>query len=372
MKVQGALLWKPGTKSGWSVEEIELDPPRAGEVLVKLAASGICHTDEHFDVGDMPVPWAPVLGGHEGAGTVVEVGAGVTEFAVGDHVVLAMMPSCGMCAMCTSGRPVLCSLGAGLLSGRALDGTHRVHARGEGVGALCFLGTFASHAVVPAASVIKVNDEIPLDVAALLGCGVPTGWGSAAIAAQTQIGDTVVVVGVGGVGTNAVQGAVLSGARNIVAVDPVAFKRESALAFGATHAAADAAEAALIVERLTNGQGAERVVVTVGVATPEVVQPAAAMTQRGGVLVVTSASSPFQQQIDFDLCTFVMSGKRLQGTVYGGARPRTDIPMLADMYVSGRYKLDELITRRYPLEKINDAFADLRDGKNIRGLIEFE
>jgi len=372
MKIQGALLWKPGTRSGWSVEEIELDPPKSGEVLVKLAASGICHTDEHFDAGDMPIPWAPVLGGHEGAGTIVELGDGVSELNVGDHVVLSMMPSCGVCPMCTSGRPVLCSLGAGLLSGRALDGSHRVHARGQGVCALCFLGTFASHAVVPSASVIKVNPEMPLDVAALLGCGVPTGCGSAAIAAQTQIGDTVVVVGVGGVGINAVQGAVMSGAKHVIAVDPVAFKRESALTFGATHSAADAAEASALVEKLTGGQGAERVIVTVGVATPEVVQPAAAMTQRGGVLVVTSASSPFQQQIDFDLCTFVMSGKRLQGTVYGGARPRIDIPMLAERYLDGRYKLDELITRRYPLERINDAFADMRDGKNIRGLIEFE
>lgn len=372
MKIQGALLWEPGTQSGWSVEEVELDPPAHGEVLVKLAASGICHTDEHFDKGDLPVPWAPVLGGHEGAGTVAALGDGVTGLAVGDHVVLAMIPSCGVCTMCVSGRPVFCELGAGLLGGRALDGTHRVHARGQGVGALCFLGTFASHAVVPAGSVIKVNSEIPLDVAALLGCGVPTGWGSATIAAETSLGDTVVVFGVGGVGMNAVQGAVLRGARHIVAVDPVAFKRDSAMKFGATHAAADAAEAAAIVEGLTNGQGAERVVVTVGVATPEVVQPAAAMTQRGGVLVVTSASSPFQQQIDFDLCTFVMSGKRLQGTVFGGARPSIDIPILADMYMDGRYKLDELITRRYPLEKINEAFDDMREGRNIRGLIEFE
>lgn len=372
MKIQGALLWEIGTGADWSVEEIELDSPRDGEVMVKLAASGICHTDEHFAAGDMPIPWAPLLGGHEGAGTVVEVGRGVTGVEVGDHVVLAMMPSCGTCAMCTTGRPVLCVLGAAIMAGRALDGTHRLHARGEGVGALCLLGTFATHAVVPAQSVVKVNNEIPLDVAALLGCGVPTGWGSAVLAGEVQVGDTVVVFGVGGVGMNAVQGAVQAGARHVIAIDPVAFKREQAVAFGATHTAADAAEGGAIVERLTNGQGAERVIVTVGVATPEVVQPAMAMTQRGGTCVVTSAANPMQTQIDFDLCTFVMSGKRLQGTVYGDARPRMHIPMLADMYVDGRYKLDELVTRRYPLEKINDAFQDMRDGRNIRGLIEFE
>lgn len=372
MKIQGALLWEPGTGKGWSVEEIELDPPRPGEVMVKLAASGICHTDEHFDVGDVPIPWAPLLGGHEGAGTVVEVGEGVTEFAVGDHAVLAMIPSCGTCSMCTTGRPVLCVLGAAIMSGRALDGTHRMRARDQGVGALCLLGTFATHAVVPAASLIKVNNEIPLDIAALLGCGVPTGWGSAVVAGGAQMGDTVAIFGVGGVGMNAVQGAVQAGARNIVAIDPAAFKREQAAVFGATHTAADAAEGAAIVERLTNGQGAERVIVTVSVATSDVVQPAMAMTQRGGTCVVTSTANPFQTQIDFDLCTFVMSGKRLQGTVYGSTRPRTEIPMLADMYVDGRYKLDELVTRRYPLEKINDAFQDMRDGKNIRGLIEFE
>ena len=372
MKIQGALLWEIGTGADWSVEEIELDPPKPGEVLVKLAGSGICHTDEHFVVGDIPIPWAPLLGGHEGAGTVVEVGPGVTGVEPGDHVVLTMMPSCGTCSMCTTGRPVLCVLGAQIMSGRALDGTHRLHARGQGVGALCLLGTFATHTVVPAQSLVKVNREIPLDIAALLGCGVPTGWGSAVLAGGVQPGDTVVILGAGGVGMNAVQGAVQAGARHVIAIDPVAFKREQATAFGATHVAADAAEGSAIVEKLTNGQGAERVIVTVGVATSEVVQPAAAMTQRGGTCVVTSASSPFQTQIDFDLCTFVMSGKRLQGTVYGDARPRTHIPMLADMYVDGRYKLDELVTRRYSLDNINDAFRDMRDGKNIRGLIEFE
>jgi S-(hydroxymethyl)glutathione dehydrogenase/alcohol dehydrogenase len=226
--------------------------------------------------------------------------------------------------------------------------------------------------VVPEACVIKINPEMPLAVAALLGCGVPTGWGSAAISAEIEYGDTVVVVGLGGVGMNAVQGAAQRGAKHIVGVDPVAFKRDSADVFGATQTVANYDDAAELVAKLTNGQGAERVIVTVDVARSDVIQPAAALTKRGGVLVVTSASSPMQQQIDFDLCTFVMSGKRLQGNVYGGSRPRIDIPLLADMYLNGRYKLDELVTRRYPLEKINDAFEDMRSGRNIRGLIVFE
>ncbi len=372
MKTVGALLWEPGTRSGWSVEEIELDPPARREVLVKLAASGICHSDDHLDTGDIPLPWAPVLGGHEGAGVVTELGPEVTDLQVGDHVVLSFLPSCGKCRMCVSGRSNMCELGAGVLAGFAPDGTHRIHARGKGVGAMSYLGTFSPYVVAPVDAVVKIDPEIPLLPASLIGCGVPTGWGSAVYAAEIQLGDTVVVLGTGGVGMNAVQGAVHRGAKNIVTVDPNAFKQEKAREFGATHPVGSFADAAQLVERMTNGQGADRVIITVDVAGPEIVEQANQLTRRGGVIVLTAAAPVTQRDIQFDLFGFAMSGKRLQGSLYGTTQSRNDIPLIADLYRNGQLKLDELITRTYRLQDINEGFADLREGRNIRGVIVYD
>ncbi|MEV5848555.1 NDMA-dependent alcohol dehydrogenase [Streptomyces sp. NPDC051985] len=372
MKTKGALLWEPGTDSGWSVEEIEIDPPKRREVMVRLAASGLCHSDQHLDDGVIPLGWAPVLGGHEGAGVVTEVGPEVDDIEVGDHVVLSFLPSCGKCAMCVAGQSNMCALGAGVLGGTAPDGTHRVHARGKGVGCMSFLGTFAPYVCAPVDAVVRIADDIPLDKAALIGCGVPTGWGSAVYAAETRIGDIVVVVGIGGVGINAVQGARHKGARHIVAVDPVAFKREQALSFGATHAVSDYGEAAEVVAGLTNGQGADRVILTTGVAYGNLLEPAQQLTRRGGVLVVTAAAPAGQREVEFDLFTFAMSGKRLQGSLYGTTNARNDIPLLCDLYRTGQLKLDELITRTYRLDDINQAFRDMRDGKNLRGVIMYD
>lgn len=372
MKTEGALLWGPGTKSGWSVEEIELDPPKAGEALIKLTASGICHSDDHVDTGDIPLDWAPIIGGHEGAGVVQELGPGVTEFEVGDHVVLSFLPACGKCRMCALGRANMCALGAGVLAGYAPDGTKRIHARGQGVGAFSFLGTFSPYAVVPLDAAIKIDKNFPLDKAALIGCGVPTGWGSSVYAAEMQLGDTVVVVGTGGVGMNAVQGAVHRGAKNIIAVDPVAYKQEQAPTFGATHVAANFDEAQSIVDELTNGQGADRVVITVGVCTSDIIGPAEVLTRRGGVIVLTSSAPVTQTSADINLFTFAMSGKRLQGSLYGTTNSRVDIPLIADLYQRGELKLDELITKTYGLHDINQAFQDMREGKNIRGVIMYD
>jgi len=372
MKTMGALLWEPGTGSGWSVEEIEIDSPKPREALVKLAASGICHSDDHLDTGDIPLDWAPILGGHEGAGVVTEVGPGVTEVEVGDHVVLSFLPSCGKCKMCASGRSNMCDLGAGVLAGKAPDGTNRVHARGQGVGCMSYLGTFSPYVCVPLDAIVKIDPEMPLDKASLIGCGVPTGWGSSVYAADMKIGDTVVIIGTGGVGMNAVQGAVHKRAKNIVTVDPVAFKREQAVKFGATHTAADFPEAQAIVEQLTNGQGADCVIVTVGVAYGKFMNPAQEMTRRGGVMVLTAAAPVMQRDVDFDLFTFAMSGKRLQGTLYGTTTAKLDIPLLVDLYLTGQLKLDELITNTYKLEDINQAFTDMKDGKNLRGVIMYD
>lgn len=372
MKIPGALLWEPGTNSGWSVEEIELDDPKPREVKVKLAASGICHSDDHVDTGDIPLDWAPILGGHEGAGEVVQIGQGVDNLQVGDHVVLSFLPSCGHCEMCVRGRANMCVLGAGTLGGFAADGTHRVHARGVGVGPFSYLGTFAPYVTVSVDSAVKIPKEVPLDKAALIGCGVPTGWGSSVYAAGIDLGATVVIFGVGGVGMNAVQGARHRGARNIIAVDPVSYKRDEARHFGATHSAKDEDEAAELVTQMTNGQGAEAVIITMGVADPKLMEPAAAMVRRGGTLVLTSAAKVGLQNMDFDLFTFAMSGKRLQGSLYGTTNAQVDIPLIADMYLRGEFKLDELITQTYKLEDINTAIKDMRAGKNIRGVIMYD
>ncbi|MDI2027753.1 NDMA-dependent alcohol dehydrogenase [Saccharopolyspora sp. TS4A08] len=372
MKTQGALLWEPGTGSGWSVEEIELDPPKNREATVKLAASGICHSDDHLDTGDIPLPWAPILGGHEGAGVVTEIGPGAEGLEVGDHVVCSFLPSCGRCTMCVSGRSNMCALGAGVLGGTSPDGTHRIHARGKGVGAMSYLGTFAPYVTVPVDALVKIDEDIPLEKAALIGCGVPTGWGSSVYAADMQLGDTVVIFGVGGVGMNAVQGARHRGAKNIIAVDPVAYKRERAPEFGATHTAENAEQAAELVSEMTNGQGADRVLITVGVAHGSLLEPAQAMTRRGGTVVLTAAAPVTQRDVQIDLFTFAMSGKRLQGTLYGSTNSRNDIPLITDLYRRGELKLDELVTRTYSLDDINTAFQDLREGKNIRGVILYD
>lgn len=372
MKAKGALLLKPGTKLGWSIEEIELDPPKEREALIRLAASGICHSDDHLDQGDMQIPFAPLLGGHEGAGIVEEVGPGVTHIAPGDHVVLSFIPACGTCIPCVSGHQNLCDQGAGVLAGKAPDGTHRIHHHGNGVGAMSYLGTFSPYCIAPIDAVIKIDPEIPLKTAALVGCGVPTGWGSAVYAAETQIGDTVVVAGVGGVGMNAVQGANHAGAAQIVAVDPVQWKRAKAIEFGATHTAASLEEAEPLVVEITNGRLADRGIFTVGVGYGNLLQGLQVLVRKGGVIAFTSAAPMQQTEVSLDLFTFAMSEKRLQGTLFGSCAPRNDIPMLLGLYQAGKLKLDELITKRYRLEEINDGFSDMREGRVIRALIEYE
>lgn len=372
MKTQGALLWKPGTDPEWSVEEIEIDEPRQGEVLVKLKAAGLCHSDYHYVAGDSMLEWGPLLGGHEGAGVVQQVGPGVTTLAPGDEVITTFMPSCGHCRWCRSGYGNLCDRGAQLLAGTALDGTHRVHARGQGVGPMTFLGTFAPYVVAPVDALVKFDGDVPPAAAALVGCAVPTGWGTSVYIADVQIGDTVVVIGCGGVGMNAVQGAKAAGAQHVVAVDPVGWKRQQAPIFGATHTAADLVEAAALVSELTHGVMAERVVLTAGVVEGAMINPALDLVAKTGVLAIGGVSAMTQVQADFSLMGFVMSQKQIRGGLYGGCQPANAIPMLLDRYRKGELLLEELVTRTYTLEEINQGYADMAAGRNIRGAIVFE
>lgn len=370
MKTKAAVLKAPG--KDWEIEQIEVADPVAGEVQVRLAASGLCHSDHHLRTGASPVPFWPVLGGHEGAGVVTKVGPGVSGLAEGDHVVLAFIPACGTCGPCSQGLQNLCDEGARLLTGRAIaDDTFRISLDGEPVLPMCLLGTFSPYVTVSQASVIKIEKDIPLDKAALLGCGVATGWGSATAIGGTKAGDTVVVAGIGGVGINAVQGAAAAGARFVIAVDPVEFKRSKALELGATHAFPSLQEALEPVRELSWGLLADVTVVTVGDIEGEIIQPALGITGKGGQVVVTAMGDYTRNDVALNLFELTLLQKRVQGAIFGGASPRTQIPALLNAYRSGVLKLDELVTRTYRLEEVNEGYDDMLAGRNLRGLIQY-
>jgi S-(hydroxymethyl)glutathione dehydrogenase/alcohol dehydrogenase len=381
MQTRAAILWEPHTD--WSIEDIELDDPKAGEVKVKLAASGLCHSDEHMVTGDMvldpeiaaflQLEQFPVIGGHEGAGEVVEVGPGVTTLKEGDHIVLSFIPACGRCPSCAMGRQHVCDLGAVLLAGRQIgDMTARHHSKsGKDLGIMCCTGTFSPYTVVNEATCVKIDDWIPLDKAALVGCGVTTGWGSAVNAADVQPGETVVVIGLGGIGMNAVQGAAMAGARHVIAVDPVEWKRDRATTFGATHSAASIEEATAKVGELTWGANADKAILTTGVATGDLVGPMMGLVTKGGRGVVTAVAPIVQEDVKLNLFDLAMQRKELVGCIFGNANPRRDIPRLLRLYDEGKLKLDELVTTTYTLDEVNKGYQDMRDGKNIRGMIKY-
>jgi len=373
MKTKAAVLWGPN--QDWQIEEVELGDPVAGEVQVRLAASGLCHSDEHVRVGDLPMVEPgdfPFIGGHEGAGIVTKVGAGVTSVQEGDHVVLGFIPACGQCRSCATGHQNLCDLGAYLLTGRGIaDGTNRIHVGGKPASPMCLLGTFSPYVTVHESAAIKILDDIPLDKAALVGCGVTTGWGSSVYAAGVRPGDTVVVVGCGGIGQNAIQGARMAGARHIVAVDPVPFKREIAKIMGATHSYASMAEAMEPVSEISWGRMADAVIISIGRIRGEHIAPALDLTCKGGTAVVTGMGSLTEMDVQLNLFMLTMQQKRLQGAIFGGANPRYDIPNLLRHYMEGTLKLDELVTRTYSLEEINQGYADMNEGNNVRGLIMY-
>lgn len=382
MKSRAAILHDVG--GPWSVEEFELDSPKAGEVLVEMAAAGMCHSDDHILSGDMSAPnemlrslglptMFPMIGGHEGSGVVREVGDGVTEFAPGDHVVMSFVAVCGQCRWCASGLEYLCDMGAGVLTpGMPTDGTYRHHtADGKPLGHLAKVGAFANHTVASVNSLVKIEPHLPLAPSALLSCAIPTGFGSVANRSNMRPGDTVVVVGVGGIGTGAIQGARIGGAAHIVAVDPVDFKQKSALQFGATHTAASAIEALDLVRELTRGVMADAVVLSPSLITAEDVRDAVRLTRKGGTCVLTGMTSQLTSSVKIDLQEFILSNKSLAGTVFGSCNPKADVFRLARLYQTGQLLLDEMITRRYRLDDINEAYDDLRNGKIVRGIIDF-
>jgi NDMA-dependent alcohol dehydrogenase len=369
MKTRAALLWEQPGK--WEVASVDLDPPRAGEVLVRMEATGLCHSDDHFATGDIPVATLPFVGGHEGAGVVEEVGPGVTALQPGDRIVTAFVPACGSCRWCASGMQNLCDNGAKMLDGSQLDGSFRMHLDGKDVGQGGCISTFSEFSVMPVTSCIRIDPDLPASSACLLGCGVPTGWGSATRAAAVEPGDVVIVMGAGGVGMNAVQGARYAGASHVLAVDLVDFKREMALRLGATEVFTGMEEAAERARDLTGGQGADSAIVTVGVLDGGHVGQAFAAIRKAGTVVMTAAAAASTHGIPVNLLEMTMYQKRIQGAIYGMGSPAREIPRLAGLYRTGALKLDELVTRTYPLDLINEAFADLHAGRNIRGAVTF-
>jgi NDMA-dependent alcohol dehydrogenase len=370
VKTKAAILWETG--ADWSVEEIELDPPGPGEVLVKLAASGMCHSDEHLVTGDLPFE-LPIIGGHEGAGIVQEVGPGVSWLQPGDAVVFGFIPSCGRCPSCSTGHQSLCDLGAVLGLGLQIaDGTSRHHAQGKDLKLMCLLGTFSHHTVVNEASCIKVDPDTPLDKACLLGCGVVTGWGSAVYAGEVTPGDTVAVVGIGGIGANAIQGARLAGAKRIIAIDPVEFKREKAMEFGATHTAASMEEAQPLIQELTWGTMANKVIMTMGVGSGELLIQALGLAAKRGRVVVTNIHPAMELSANISLLDLTLMEKQVVGSLFGSGNPRADIPKLLSLYREGQLDLDGLVTKTYPLEGVNEGYDDMREAKNIRGVLVYD
>ena len=366
MKAKAAILYEVG--GPWVIEEVDVRDPGPGEVLVKLVGSGLCHSDEHMLTGDMPSPM-PVIGGHEGAGEVIEIGPGVTDLAVGDHIVFGFIPSCGKCHWCSIGKTNLCDKGSTIIAG---DGTYSsFNEKGEGLYTMCGIGTFATHLVAKIESCIKIDGDIPLQQAALVGCGVTTGWGSAVYAGEVKPGDTVVVIGAGGIGSNAIQGAKAAGAKNIVAVDPVAFKREKAMEFGATHTVSSMEEAFPLLQQITRGVMADKAIYTVGVAEGEHIATVMSLISKGGRMVITAVAPVANMDVKMNLFELTIFQKEVRGALFGGGSPRADIPRLLGLYQAGQLKLDELITKTYPLEQINEGYQDMRDGKNIRGMLVY-
>jgi Zn-dependent alcohol dehydrogenase len=362
--MRGAVLHQP--KQPIVAEEVELEEPREGEVKVKMAASGVCHSCLHAADGSWSGTLVPMVLGDEGAGTVTAVGPGVNNLKVGDPVILSWAPSCRRCRYCVSGRPVLCERRPP--RGCLYDGTTRMRLRGQTVYQYGTVASFASETVVPESCAIPILPEMPLDRAALIGCSVMTGVGAVLNTAQVPAGASMVVFGAGGIGLNAIQGGSIANAHPIIAVDVMASKLEFARGMGASHlidaSREDPVEA---IKRLT-GRGADYTFVAVG-HVPAIEQAWAA-TAPGGTCTVIGLA-PTGAAIPIPASTLVGAERRLIGSSYGSARTFVDFPRMVDLYLAGRLKIDELITRRYEVDQVNEAFRAMLDGEVARGLIVF-
>ena len=367
MRFKAAVLNAVGTRL--KIEELEMRPLQAGDVLVRVKASGLCHTDLEVIQGSLAYPM-PIVLGHEGAGVVQEVGAGVTRVRPGDHVILSWNPYCGHCFYCDRDLPILCEpFRQHQPLGHLLDGTSRMHRGGEKVHHYSVTSTHAQYTVVPESGAVPVSKEMPFDRACIIGCGVMTGVGGVIRKAKIEPGASIAVIGCGAVGLNALQGARLAGAATIIAVDLGETRLKRAAEFGATHAVdANAADVVQQVLDLTNGRGADYVVECAGIT--RAFQTSVEMVRPGGN-VVWLGKVNVDSEIGFRWGS-LMGERVMVRSSYGNARPARDFPWLVEQYLAGNLKLDELITHRINLEQINDGFDMLARGEGIRTVIMFD
>ncbi len=363
--MKAAICYAP--QKPLEIADVDQQGPQAGEVRVRVKATGICHSDWHVINGDWTLPLPMVLG-HEAAGIVEEAGPGVTNVKPGDHIIFSFRPQCGRCLYCSTGRSILCD---GYTSARwgMLDGTLRLRRKGQEINQLARLGTFAERVVCPAEMVIPIRTEMPWPQAALLGCAVPTGVGAVTRAANVEMGASVLVVGCGGVGLNVIQGARLAGARLILACDLLDNKLQFAKEFGATHTVNGKHENAVERAReLTEGRGVDYAFDAIG-GEATTLQIIDAIRPGGTAVIVGMAAMNVRAPIT--PYAMALQEKTLKGTMYGSVRPNLDFPRLVDLYLDGRLKLDQLISRTYTLEQINEGFEALARGQVARGVVVF-
>ena len=348
------------------IEPVTVDGPKRGEVMVKLGACGVCHSDLSAITGTIALP-LPLVLGHEGAGVVEEAGEGVSGLMKGDHVIFSFIYMCGRCRFCVSGRPVLC-LEQGKALTTPLEGTPRVRdARGQPLNIFSGCGSMAEYATVSAENLIKIDPKIPLDCAALVGCGVTTGVGAVFNTAKVEPGSSVAVFGCGGVGLSVIQGARIAGAEKIIAIDTLQPKLEMAKRFGATDSILFTEDPTKALKKMTGG-GPDYAFECVG--SGELAAAAYRAIRRGGLAVVVGVAKP-SDSTSVRTITLPFEEKTLTGSYFGSCVPRVDFPRMLSLYMAGKLKLEELITRRYPIDEAPQAFADLQAGKNARGVIVF-
>ena len=367
MDVKAAVLHEVGRDL--VVENLDLEPPQAGEVLVEVRAAGVCHSDYHVMTGQSAHP-LPVVLGHEGAGIVTAVGPDVTKVAVGDHVVLNWIPACGDCFWCRKEQSHLCKTYVGpLWDGTLLDGTCRLSRNGQAYRHLGMLACWAEHAVVPQESCVRIGKQVPFEVAALLGCAVTTGVGAVLNRAQVEAGSSVAVFGAGGVGLSVIMGAKLAGAESIIAVDTTEAKADLAKSFGATHYIMAAPQANEEIRSLTEGRGADYVFEAVGNTK---LQEACLEALRPGGLLVLVGLPGNDETMELPSASLIRDEKTVTGSIFGSAQTERNFARYGSLFLDGRLPVDRLISRRYPLERVNEACAAMLSGEAGRGVIVFE
>jgi NDMA-dependent alcohol dehydrogenase len=367
MQIKAAVFYEPNVP--FKIETLELAPPKAGEVLVKMAAAGVCHSDWHLMTGATQYK-TPVVPGHEGAGVVEAVGAGVTRLKPGDHVALNWAPNCGSCFYCLNDQANLCSAYAAYKwSGTLPDNTTRLSKDGQPVYHFSHTACFAEYTVVTEACCVPLRPEIPLTIGALIGCAVTTGVGAALNKARIRPGSNVVVFGAGGVGLSIIMGAKLAGAGRIIAVDRSEAKGDIAQAFGATDILMAGPDTITSIRNLTDGRGADFAFEAIGI--PAVQEQCFEAIRPGGTAVLVGIS-PVGSATSFPGTLITRQEKTITGTYYGSANPVREFPLYADLYMRGKLDLDRLVSKTYPLDQINEAYADMLSGETARGVIVFK